>query len=342
MISRTLPLVVCLLAACGKPVRQEFALSTDAPSRTQLVPLGDGALAANEGGRLMRLGPGGETRWRLDLQRELLAAPVVADQTVVAATAGGEWVGLAPDTGDVLWLQPDGPRQRLPLVAEGQRAFAQTTDGTVRAIHAPSGGTAWTVLPTGADAVGRLGPVVCGQVLVVTRGAARLEALALEDGASRWSAATGPLVGLTCDRGRVLVAEAAGTVRALSADAGELHFERSLGAALLGAPVAADGWFWVQSDARTLTGLREDGQGALRTLPLPIEPGAPVAAAPGLLVVVDASREGWVVGLELPSGNERFRHRVDSALRAPALLRGSEIWVQPRDGRVIGLRMRGR
>lgn len=339
MLLRTL-LPLLLLLACDRRIRPSFELSTDAPSRTPLVALGDGVLAANEGGRLLHLGPEGTVRWRLDLQRELLATPVVADGTVVAATAGGEWVGLEPSSGEVRWLQSDGPKQRLPLVARDGRVYAQTQDGGVRALHAQSGGTAWSVPPAKANAQGTLGPVICGEVLVVTRGGGGLEALALEDGASRWNVATAPLVGLTCEVGVLLLSEAGGTLRALSpVDAGP-RFARKLGETLLGPPVLADQWLWAQSGPGTLSGLRLEGEGEVRTLEATIAIGAPPAAGRQLLVLVDAERTGWVVGLALPAGTERFRHRVDSALRVPALVKDDAIWVQPRDGRVIGLRMK--
>ncbi|HZI05729.1 MAG TPA: PQQ-binding-like beta-propeller repeat protein, partial [Archangium sp.] len=85
-----LPLALAaLMAACRQPTEKLFVTSTDAPSRTGLVPLEDGVLAGNEAGRLLRLNPQGEPVWQVELGREVAARPTVSGDNIIVGTVGG-------------------------------------------------------------------------------------------------------------------------------------------------------------------------------------------------------------------------------------------------------------
>ena len=58
-----LPLLLALLlGGCSSPLMPVFTVSGDAPSRTGLTPLGEGAVFGNDAGRVIRLDGAGRVR----------------------------------------------------------------------------------------------------------------------------------------------------------------------------------------------------------------------------------------------------------------------------------------
>ncbi|HSP18107.1 MAG TPA: hypothetical protein VLQ79_01235, partial [Myxococcaceae bacterium] len=63
---RLAPVLVLLLGACSSPLVPVFAVSGDAPSRTGLTPLGEGAIFGNDAGRVLRLDGAGRVLWSVE------------------------------------------------------------------------------------------------------------------------------------------------------------------------------------------------------------------------------------------------------------------------------------
>jgi hypothetical protein len=322
---------------------------------------GGGVLVGNEAGAVLRLDAEGRVVWRVALQREVAVAPVVAaadgaDPVVVAGTVKGEWAGVALRDGQVRWRQVDAPPLTVPPVVQGPRVYALSPEGAVRALHAPTGGTLWALLPP--PALRRTppprplpAPVLCGDTLAAALGAAGVVGLSPEDGERRWALPLADVAGLACaDGGRVLVAREGGVLVAVDGADGREAWRRELGGALAGPPRVEGGQAWAVVGPRggtegpwRLVGvpLATGGGGAAQVRELPVAPGPLPALGPGLAVVASAGREGLLAGVRLADGATLFSTRLDSRLPTAPLLHGGLLWVAALDGRVLAFRLQG-
>jgi hypothetical protein len=62
---------VLFLSACASPLVPVFATSGDAPSRTGLTAMGEGAVFGNDAGRVFRLDAGGQVVWVVETGGEI-------------------------------------------------------------------------------------------------------------------------------------------------------------------------------------------------------------------------------------------------------------------------------
>ncbi|MCI0571192.1 MAG: PQQ-like beta-propeller repeat protein [Myxococcaceae bacterium] len=342
MTSRRLVLISFLaLSACAKPLEPTFVHSTNAPSRTGLLPVDGGALVGNEAGAVVRLGVDGGEVWRVSLQREVAVLPAVADGVVVAGTVEGEWVGVSLSDGKERWHQVDSPPLTVPLAVLGPHVFAVSPEGGVRGIHAATGGTTWALLPPLAlrrapPTAPLPGPVVCGETVVVALGPAGVVGLAPEDGERRWSHPFTDVTGLACSGALVLVGRASGALVALEGTSGRETWTQRLGERMFGPPVVAGERVWARTGPRTVVGAPVVGHGAIESVAAPMDIAAPPAVDDGLMVLAAEGREGRVFGLQLPGGKRLFDVRVDSRLPAAPLVKDGRLWVSALDGRVLG------
>ena len=186
-----LPLALAaLMAACRQPTDKLFAFSSDAPSRTSLVPLENGVLVGNEAGRLLRLSPQGESVWQVELGREVAARPTVTGGGIIVGTVGGTLVSLALGDGTERWRLTGQPPVLTPLVSDSGSVYVVAPDGSVRAQAVDSGEVRWRrPLPSGErrpDATRPLpSPVLAGGLGALVLDYGGLFPLAPQDGAGR-------------------------------------------------------------------------------------------------------------------------------------------------------------
>lgn len=96
-----------------------------APLRAAPVALADGLVAVNRDGRVVALSRDGALRWQHDLGEECFyAAPLVADDAVLVATAAGTLWKLDAASGEPLWRVAVGsPLFATPLAVDGVVLF---------------------------------------------------------------------------------------------------------------------------------------------------------------------------------------------------------------------------
>lgn len=79
----------------------------------------------------------GDDRWSVNLEGQITASPIVSSNVVYAVSELGELIGVALETGRVLWREflPCGV-QGTPLVMNGGALYVPLMDGTVRCYRA--------------------------------------------------------------------------------------------------------------------------------------------------------------------------------------------------------------
>ena len=90
------------------------------------------------------------------------------------------------------------------------------------------------------------------------------------------------------------------------------------------------------ADARAVS-LQDGAETSRHELPGPLV--APVAAVGPWLVVPTRTREGWLLGIDSEAGSRVFTQRLDTAVVARPVVRGDQLLVLGRDGRVLSWRL---
>jgi outer membrane protein assembly factor BamB len=333
-------LIAALVAGCDSPAERVFVVNTNAPSRSGLVAAGAGALVGNEAGALVLVDGAGVTVWSASLSREISERPAATQETVVAASVGGEWVGLSLADGRERWRLTERVPPATKLVADKGRVFMLGVDSAVRAVEATSGAVAWT---SPLAAKGRLtsaaAPVLAGGSLVVASDDT-LVALELETGKVKWKRLFAKTAGLLEVGSKVLALGSGGTLMSLTAADGKAEWTRELGSAVSSGPSFAVGAVWVGLENGALLQLDPgDGHEVWRAaLPSPLR--AAVAEARGLVLVPTSGREGKLVALRPGQPKPFFELRVDSPLRTGPVMLGEVVVFTAADGRVLGFRIR--
>ncbi len=343
-----LTLVAGWMVACQQPTERLFHYSSDASSRSGLVALEDGVLLGNEAGALVRLGRNGEPVWRVDLGREVAARPAVAGDGVLAGTVVGDLVHLALADGKERWRLTGQPPVLTPLVADAASLYVVAPDGAVRAHALDSGQVRWRrpapkpeeshldasrPLPT---------PVLAGGLLVVALGDAGLVALSPAEGAVKWRLPLPQVLGMEVAGDTLFATTRTGRVVALGLAEGVKRWETTPAPTLTSPPTLAQGQLWVgtaQADGAALLGLSPAGGAVQSRVALP----APLVARPvpftDLLLVPTNDRQGRLLALRWPPGEVAFTLRMDTALRTPPVVLGTQLFVLGQDGRVLSWRL---
>jgi outer membrane protein assembly factor BamB len=329
---------------CTSPLEQVFSVSGDAPSRTGLVALGEGAVFGNDAGRVLRLGADGRVLWKAELVHEVRVAPTLVAGTLVVGTAAGDVVGIDASGGTSRW-RTEAPGAAAALGSDATRAYLLSEDGELLALDASTGLLVWR---TGwASALG-LRPGLAARLFLAMAPAGRLllagpsgvVAVATEDGARRWRTPLHEPTGLLVSEEGVWTVEPSGRVVVLSLETGEVRWQRRLEGAPASPPARALDRFWVGLQNGTLVGFRPMDEGPLWTAEVPAPVVAAVAEAQGRLLVPTSGREGRLLALDVGAPGHPPSARIDSPLRTSPLVRGGTIWQLAQDGRVLGFRFR--
>jgi outer membrane protein assembly factor BamB len=341
-LRRALPLLlVCV--GCSSPLERVFSASGDAPSRSGLTALGDGAVFGNEAGRVLRLDAGGTTLWTAELAHEVRVSPVVVGDTVVAATTGTDVVGLDGATGTRRW-RSELQRTAVAMARLSSRVQLLADDGELLALEATTGMVSWrtawgTALGLRPAGPSRLALAVAPGERILLAGPSAVIAIGA-DGTRRWRTAVHEPLGLLVEGGLVFTVDQGGLLLALDLESGEVRWQRSLGAPPASPPASALDRLWVGLQNQTLVGLRLKDDGPLWTVQVPGLVIAPVVEFEGRLFVPTSAREGRLLALEMGAPGNPPAAQLDSPLRTAPLVRGSNLWVLPQDGRVVGFRLR--
>lgn len=335
-------MALCLtlgLSACERPAELRWAWVGEGPSRSGLTPIEDGVIFGNEAGALVRLHHTGMVRWRAQVGREIAARPAVVGAVVVAATVGGDWIGVALQNGQEKWRLGGKPALTGPLAADETRAYALAEDGSVFAISGASGGTVWKLLaPRGMKKTLQTipPPVAANGKVYVALGSAGLYALHPTDGDTAWKKELGEIVGFLVEGARVYVLTKQKMIAALNAESGAVEWQRTLDEDVRGGPWLARGLLWVSfGEAGLLSVDPQDGAETWRVhLPAPVRGG--VGDFRELVLVPTNGREGRLLGFRPGQTEPIIDVRADSALRTTPHVVADTVMAQAADGRVLG------
>jgi outer membrane protein assembly factor BamB len=336
-------LLLLVAVGCSSPLERVFSVSGDAPSRSGLAALGEGAVFGNEAGRVLRLAPSGDVVWTAELAHEVRLTPVVVGETVVAATTGTDLAGLDAATGVRRW-RLELPRTAAALTAYGPTAALLSEDGELLTIDAKTGvllsRTAWAAaLGLHPGSAGRPSLSVAPGNGLLLGGPGAVLALGA-DGGRRWRASVHEATGLLVQDGLVWTVEQNGRVLGLDLETGEVRWQRALGARPSSPPAFALDRLWLGLENQTLVGFRPRDDGPLWSVHVPGPVLAPVVEFGGRLLVPTGAREGRLLALEVGAPGNPPSAQLDSPLRTAPLVRGNGFWVLAQDGRVVGFRLR--
>ncbi len=336
-------LLACLLAACSAPLVPVFTASGDAPSRTGLTPLGDGAVFGNDAGRVIRLDGAGRVLWTVETRGEIELPLVVSEDGVVGAVAGGDTlVALDASTGHERW-RAGGQPPAAALAAVGTHLLLLGKEGELRSFPAHAGGMprrrGWNAsLGLRARTPPRALLPLEGGVLAI--GPAAVLLLSADDLTLRWKAPVRDGTGAVLDGDQLWTAEQSGRLLVLDRRSGAQRRVVPLGQQVISPPSAALGRIWVGLEDHSLVGIDGRGEQPPWRASLPAALVGGVAEWQDRLLVPTAGREGRLLAIDLARPGSPATARVDSALRTRPLVRGSVAWVLAADGRVLGFRFR--
>lgn len=157
----------------------------------QPVMAGDSLWAAARDGTVVRIDPAsGQARWRVKLERPLIAGAGSDGETVVVAGRDGSLIALDAE-GKQRWSVPVGAEVvTVPAVALGL-AIVRTSDNRVSAYELDTGKRRWTFTRQSPPLVLRQTSLIAIDPVAAYVGlpGGRLVSLALTNGALRWEAA---------------------------------------------------------------------------------------------------------------------------------------------------------
>ena len=335
--------LVVLLGACTPPLVPVFSLSGDAPSRTGLTPLGEGAVFGNDAGRVIRLDGAGRLQWVVETGGAVELPLAVTDDGVVGALTGGDTlVALDADTGHERW-RAGGQPDAAAVTGVGSRLLLLAREGELRSFAARSGGMP---LRRGWNASLGIRPRTPARGLLslgdgaLAIGPAAVLSLSAEDGALRWKAPVHEPLGAIVDGEQVWVVEQPGRLLALDRRTGAQRRAVPLGQRAASPPSLALGRVWVGLEDRALVGIDTRGVEPAWRASLPALLLGGVAEWQDRVLVPTAGREGRLLAIDLAHPGSPATARVDSALRTRPLVHGPVSWVLAADGRVLGYRFR--
>lgn len=174
-----------------------------------------------ENGAVMALDAStGELSWSASVPGEIMAAPAVADNTVVVNTGAGSLFALNAETGEQLWVsEGDVPPLSLrgistPVAASGG-ALVGTPTGKVQVNILDSGMVAWETAitqPSGATELERIvdvdvTPVLYGGIVYAISYNGTLAAIELRSGRVIWKREYGAYRDLTLNNNQLFVVD---------------------------------------------------------------------------------------------------------------------------------------
>ena len=301
----------------------------------------------------------GRIAWFLHTPGPALAAPVVAEGTVLVNGGDGALYAADARTGAQRWRVPlgDALTAGTPAVAEGV-VYVATQGHGLSALRLESGAPIWTVDTQGPV---RAPPLAVGSLLFVATGANTLRCLDQRTGAEYWAfksedtqANFWPTQGqpavTTMHGGLVFVALGASTeFNALRLSTGQKVWESAVDSRMVGAPVydAAHGLVFVATGAGHLYALDANtgAQRWLSSLPGAGGVGVGFAAGPALaggsLFIGDDG--GDVLALDAQTGTTRWTAPGNDALLGPPAVRtaggvAADIYLAEQRGALVALR----
>ena len=228
----------------------------------------------------------GSEAWRVNINAEVLAAPVTGDDLVFAQTVDGRLVALEESSGELRWSF-DNQVPVLTLrgtstpVYSGEVVYTGFSNGKLSAVRSETGELIWehrVMLPEGRSELDRLvdidgSPLVAGPVIYAVAYQGKLKALRRADGAMLWEHEVSSFLDLSEGYGQVYVVSEDDVVSAIDQQSAEVVWTNDqLQRRKLTSPIAFSNYLVVgddqgylhvmaQSDGRFVGRRKLDGKG---------------------------------------------------------------------------------
>ncbi len=313
------------------------------------------ALDAARGARRWQV----DTRPRRDRDGALGGAIAFAGNTLFVATGLSEVMALDPGTGEIRWRAPLPAPARGGLAVAGGRLLVPTVENHLVGLSAEDGRVLWTFrgAPVRALPLGLPAPAVEGEIAVAGLASGEIVAVRVDTGRVQWSESLGTARGgvsladigaITAlpviDRGRVFALGMAGAMAALDFRSGRRVWERELGGTVT--PASVGDWVFALSANGELAALGRD-DGRIRWItPLPrfaneARRRNPITWGPPVVAggrILLAGSHGELVEVDAASGALGQRLRLpDGATLQPAIADNS-LYLLTDGGDVVALR----
>lgn len=318
----SLAALLLAVAACRGSGDRVFEHTASAPSFTGLVDTTACAVSITDTGAASCLVATGDELWRADVCRPVRHRPAVIGGSLWVACESGEWTALDVKTGRPRWKQAGRGVPVSALASDGPHGFIATADGLVTAID-ETGTVQWS---------GTAGPRLCasGDALATSNDERGVLVLQAASGDRMWSDEK-PALALAGSDELIIAARAAGDLVAWDLLTGAVRWGVTLGAFAPDTLSVDDGRVTVgllSGDVVTLDAI--DGAEKQR-----VRLSGPLVAPVHERVAVVQGREGCALVL----GTEQ-KICVDHQLRGSAVVRDGVLMLGPRDGRVLGYRLK--
>jgi outer membrane protein assembly factor BamB/tetratricopeptide (TPR) repeat protein len=262
------------------------------------------------------------TRWAWQTSASLDAPPLVSGGMVYVAGRDRYVTAMSAKDGAVQWRAPLGlygdATVRPLMTSEG--VFVAAASGEAVCLDPATGDVLWK--SDVGVAVERQPTSATNDAVVVPANDGSLHALAVADGAKRWSVPAGASSGTptSVENGRLAYLDLKGGLVYASAATGETLPGYAQPAVLRGTPVADDGRMWVMAEDASVRVIATETRRAVKRFAVPAASEFPPTVAGDVAYVVGT--DGGVHGFRA-GGDALFHVKLDEpASAAPALSKG--------------------
>ncbi len=276
--------------------------------------------------------------WRFKMKGAVEAEAAISTGTVYVGSARGQFCALDLATGQPRWRQEfDTGFDAAPCVVK-DRVFLMDTAGTLRCLNALNGQTLWT---TETASENHSSPAWVEGKLLVGSYNQNLFCLDAENGKTLWKFTTGgpvhcaPMIA----GGRAHVAGCDSTLHAIEIATGKEAWAVEMASySAANAAAFGEGVYVGHYGGAVLASDLKDGH-ALWTFTPPQNDQVPFHAACAVPddLVVAASRDKNVYGLERASGKLLWQFPTKGEIDAAPVIVGTRVFVASRDGNLYGL-----
>lgn len=273
-----------------------------------------------------------EIAWKVVAGREIAAPAAVHDAEIAFVTTHGTVSVIGEDEGEGIWRVERGqPTTAAPAISHGRVVIGDDL-GVVARHDSPDGRKVWEVELSGPIEKGVL--VDEGVVYVASRDGA-LTALALDDGRLLWevrlTAAVTSMPALVDDR--VIFGAGDGRVHAVSSLSGEAKWAARCGRGPV-TSLAATSSLALASCGERIVGIGADGKVKWeKEHKSVISTGMGIGSGLGVF----GTEAGNLVGIDLGSGDERWRFQGDGPFWGAIAIDGKNVFAANHDGSVYAV-----
>lgn len=281
---------------------------------------------------------GSSVIWEIDIGNELMASPVVADETVIVGTKDGRVGAFDLRDGTQRWVREGTTEIRRAAAVDDSTAFVNLDGQAMYALDIRTGETRWRT-----DLESRMyvngGPVFADGTLYTADFAGNAYAIDANSGKIQWRrelTAGSPVGTIAVSDGRIVAAPNL-IVNMLNAEDGQSIWTEEIGTIVWGPPtITNDVYLPIGGDPSVVAAISKETGELQWTATTSEEPASDEPANQGVTsvrprspivtddAVITADTGGTILAVNKADGSEIWRHTVEaSPLHHPVATRGT-------------------